>query len=389
MAKLAIQFGISDVALKKRCKRLRIPTPGLGYWARVAAGQKPHRARLPPAPSGIPADTVFRGDEQVVPEPVPKSQVPVLMIPEQLASPHAAVVWLQEAMKSGTPDEYDRLRIQSSWWPSTCVRKSTEPRLLILLDALFKGLESRGHTVAAKVPNRFNAHGPELVVNVMEHSFVIHAEERLRPRPHVMTTEEKKQSHVPYYAHQIRKWDQVPEGEIRICIFTGVSPDYRGRTSWSDTKTRTLDSQLGRAILDIENAAKYCCAEQAAKAEREKIRLKEKRERLRESRLNWYVNYLTKDLEEVAARWVTSRQLREFLQAYESKLTEEQRTEVALRWLAAARSHVERIDPLNAIETVAKDLEPADEYLEELISAAKSEAQANSEGPAGTCTKLL
>jgi hypothetical protein len=47
MSDLAKDFGISDVALGKRCRNLGIPVPGRGYWARVDAGQKPYRPQLP------------------------------------------------------------------------------------------------------------------------------------------------------------------------------------------------------------------------------------------------------------------------------------------------------------------------------------------------------
>lgn len=40
-------FGISDVALAKVCRKHKIPLPGLGYWARVKAGQKVHKPSLP------------------------------------------------------------------------------------------------------------------------------------------------------------------------------------------------------------------------------------------------------------------------------------------------------------------------------------------------------
>ena len=43
---LAAEFGISDVALAKRCRALKIPVPGRGHWAKVAAGQTPKRSRL-------------------------------------------------------------------------------------------------------------------------------------------------------------------------------------------------------------------------------------------------------------------------------------------------------------------------------------------------------
>src|SRR6266702_8626029 len=47
MSDLATQFDISDVALAKRCKQVDVPVPYRGYWARVAAGQKPNRIPLP------------------------------------------------------------------------------------------------------------------------------------------------------------------------------------------------------------------------------------------------------------------------------------------------------------------------------------------------------
>jgi hypothetical protein len=47
MLELARDFKISDVGLARRCRRLGIPVPGRGYWARLDAGQKPHRPKLP------------------------------------------------------------------------------------------------------------------------------------------------------------------------------------------------------------------------------------------------------------------------------------------------------------------------------------------------------
>src|SRR5690554_3451437 len=36
---LAQEFGISDVALAKTCRRAEVPVPGRGYWAKKAAGK--------------------------------------------------------------------------------------------------------------------------------------------------------------------------------------------------------------------------------------------------------------------------------------------------------------------------------------------------------------
>ena len=45
---VAKRYSMSDVGLGKICKKLRIPKPGLGYWAKKAAG-KPI-PRQPPLP---------------------------------------------------------------------------------------------------------------------------------------------------------------------------------------------------------------------------------------------------------------------------------------------------------------------------------------------------
>ena len=50
MTHLAKEFGLSDVGLRKICVKHNIPTPGLGYWAKLAHG-KPVR-QTPLTPSG-------------------------------------------------------------------------------------------------------------------------------------------------------------------------------------------------------------------------------------------------------------------------------------------------------------------------------------------------
>lgn len=47
-SKLAAEFGLSDVAIAKRCKKLEVPRPSRGYWAKLEAGRKPRRVPLPP-----------------------------------------------------------------------------------------------------------------------------------------------------------------------------------------------------------------------------------------------------------------------------------------------------------------------------------------------------
>lgn len=55
MRAVAKRFGVSDVALAKRCRRMGIPLPGRGYWAKKAAGKKVRQISLPKA---IPGKTI-------------------------------------------------------------------------------------------------------------------------------------------------------------------------------------------------------------------------------------------------------------------------------------------------------------------------------------------
>lgn len=51
--RLAEIYDISDVGLAKMCRRLRVPRPPVGYWQRVAAGQKISRIPLRAVPRGL------------------------------------------------------------------------------------------------------------------------------------------------------------------------------------------------------------------------------------------------------------------------------------------------------------------------------------------------
>jgi hypothetical protein len=46
--KVAESYGVSDVMLGKICRKLKIPKPGRGYWAKKSAGRRlPKRPQLP------------------------------------------------------------------------------------------------------------------------------------------------------------------------------------------------------------------------------------------------------------------------------------------------------------------------------------------------------
>ena len=49
---VAPRYGLSDVGLVKICKKLGIPVPPRGYWAKVKAGRPTRKVPLPALPAG-------------------------------------------------------------------------------------------------------------------------------------------------------------------------------------------------------------------------------------------------------------------------------------------------------------------------------------------------
>ena len=105
---VAKRYGISDVALRKICKKLAVPLPPLGYWARVAAGKK---LPTPPLPkySG-PAEIVrqrYVSDEPVEPDPehlVTRREFETraenrIVVSETLEMPHPLIAATERAFR--------------------------------------------------------------------------------------------------------------------------------------------------------------------------------------------------------------------------------------------------------------------------------------------------
>jgi hypothetical protein len=107
MSRLAAEFGISDVALAKICKKLDIPIPGRGYWARVTNGQKVKQPKLPKARADTRTEyTIAKHEPRVATEPV---EVPNIVVSDSLAGAHPIVKRIKtELTRDGRDSGYLR-----------------------------------------------------------------------------------------------------------------------------------------------------------------------------------------------------------------------------------------------------------------------------------------
>jgi hypothetical protein len=361
LSKLAARYGISNVALAKKCRKHAVPTPGVGYWAKLAAGQDPERPGLPSTPHGVPYQIVM---DHTPPTPQELRQPPPeVKVPPRLVEPHPVVKWLQDQLTDAKPDKYGRLVVGYESYPDVCIRRSCVSRALVLLDALFKTLVARGHDVQLKRRHEHSPY-PDMMVLLLGEEIPVEIEEKLARRPHVLTKEEHQQARSNLYG--IPKYDYYPDSELIIRL-KGVHYCYRGQQSWSDTKTRRLDDLLGHAVRAIEEAASAQRLERLEEQRKKEEELAEKRRRVRGKRLKWYREWLTEDLERMARSWKRSRTVINFLAAYERALpAAEGRSDPVSAWLEMAHHDAANLDPLNDMDSVAKELEPSDEALAEL-----------------------
>src|SRR5258708_4353973 len=179
MIKLAPRFGMSDVALRKRCHNHEIPTPGAGYWAQIAAGQIPEKVDLPPA--DISLEHILFEDRAAFVEGE-NVAVPVVVVADKLRDPHSVVVWLDGELRRAETDRHGRLVIGFHEFPEAVLTAKCRERALRVIDAFCKALEQRGHNVREGV-RRTNASHKEMLVAAFGETLSISLEEKRRRPP--------------------------------------------------------------------------------------------------------------------------------------------------------------------------------------------------------------
>lgn len=152
--KIAGELGISSSALKRICKAMKIPTPAVGYWTKVACGNKVKKARLPKATDNTKQEweiDPMRSQYQSGfkrPTPVERESYPEVPIASNLDDLHPLV-------------KNTRIQLRDEWsdksWSQCKPRKSLNAdissgmldRALLFLDALIRGIEAQGLELAS------------------------------------------------------------------------------------------------------------------------------------------------------------------------------------------------------------------------------------------------
>lgn len=304
MSRLAERFGLSGNGLAKICRRLDVPYPPRGYWARLAAKKEVRATALPRAKPGTPLSTaIYRKVPKPAEELAPGLQsalsevmakVGVLRVPERLHKPHAIIAgWLAEHERQLELARRDRDRWSVHYRPRDFT--SMDRRRHRLLDVLFKELEKRGARIGEN-----DRHDLHAVVSGEKLEFELREKYRQVRRP--LTAEELRWGSNRTGTRQELK----PTGFFLFAIRSHLPRTLR--REWLERDDAPIDDRLGEIAATFMVAGPIM-ADERRQREEEARRAEEARQRQRQDR-NWWRRFT-----EIAAAWDEAGTARRFLLA--------------------------------------------------------------------------
>ena len=362
VSKLAPQFGLSGVGFAKMCKRLGIPLPNRGFWARKQAGQSPRRPPLPKAKSGQDqrvqlrrldnnAQSAFAEAKQKAAEA--KKTMEDLECPSELVDPHPLIRAATNRLKRKTGwNHHKGLRSAPDEILNIEVTEGSLDRALLIMDVLIKAMASRSGEV------RINSEMKETLLHLDGVDLPITLAEHVGRTKHEITPEEKKAQerywnrssrdpNAPY--PHIPQYDYHPSGQLTLSV--GRWPCK----TWRDTPRTKLEKRLTEIIPGItsvavetrqreEKQARKAAERQAAK-DRYAARMKGRSDEKQAFR----------QLRRDARNWAMANQIRAYIDAKMRDQKHEVLSSEASAWAAWASQKAAWLDPMIEVSDIVLD----------------------------------
>jgi hypothetical protein len=389
MTEVAAEFGISDVALAKRCASVEIPVPPRGYWARVQAGQKPRRPDLPARRSkgGFSTDSEVEVPKRSpdpprpAPPPLTASEIEIRQrlesfvpaVPHDLSNACSAVKRTAVDLKLSKIGDFDWAKGERSG-PILQVEGTDAARTrgLRILDGVLKAALTAGFTFEADPPNpdrhRARYGSPtedrpqpgQIVVD--GEAFRLRIDERRAQKPHVPTEDEIRRRKRGEYVYA-PTFDHTSTGELRLHL---TDLDGRDFATFKDGIRKKLEDQISAALNALIERSQH------EKRWREQRRLSELAERQRQE-LAWKQSQrrdlqgkFVAELERQTGAWARARLFRRYLRAARRALASGETLTVSIDgtsvdFLDWAERYVDQMDPLTQAPR-NPDLQPNDSH---------------------------
>lgn len=374
LIKVAQQYGVSGVAIGKTCRKLGIPLPGRGYWAKKAAGGRTKILPLPPLKPGQP--NVISTNHIVRPQPDPSRQskktigdsanTQLTAMTSGSLKPHHLIKNTAKNLRRFSAEGHSIFR------ETACidirVSRSALNRATSLMDTLLKTMESKGLKVVVTEPGeKVEAIVTPLGLDksshtgiVLEGAFVPFGIDEAYLPESTWSTQVHPNSmadRITYVPCSTSK--RVGTGELILRIRDNYGPGVR--LTWRDGKRQKLEAMVADIVNGIHD---YAIAKLQAHKNYEDRRLVEEENRrryLEEQRQIKEEKARIFDLESRAADWHKVVLARDFISAVDETLTRgdyaDELVDDVTTWLAWAKAHVRQLEA-EALFTITVRREP-------------------------------
>jgi len=325
LTKLQAKYGVSNVAIGKACRKLKVPLPGRGYWAKLAAG---HQVKQLPLPEFKDAPIVQRMKTEATPKPTPDSSDPELAQIAKVRSQPLAVRTDQHKLVESSAgllrrtrtDDYGRT-IPPTERPCVDIRVSKEllDRALLLMNTIVFALEENGFPVK-KEQGSTSAH-----IFGQDIKFAIREDLKVKER--------QTANGLPHIYER--------SGSL-VFEISEYSPE-KCRKRWADGKTQRVEEMLPQCVAGLMLVGRTVRIWQEGLRKQHEKWEREEKERAEYKRLSEQLNGWIEG-------WQKANQIREFVAAVEKCCIEngEPTSPDSPRgtWIAWALERADAFDPL-------------------------------------------
>ena len=350
ITKIAKDYDVSDSAIIKICKKMEVPRPGMGYWAKVEHGKK---VKVKPlgklTKKGVDRHYLWKQgylegqlDEKGNSNPLIEMESKpenLIIVLESLEDAHKLTTMNIKRFKNAKADERGILHPRSAQHLDLQITRGTEDRALRIMDALLKAFDKRGwqFEVSAEAKHR-------MVVVVQDEDIPLSLQETVRAVEHVETDKEKRARATGRWFYPPR-YDYVQTGRLKLSMETFYR--YSGRSSWGDGKIQRVESCLNKFCAGL---AQYSEATKQKIVKDEKARimreLKYSGQRRQQEKMEYEMS-MRKQLVEQTKSWQTAKGIRAFVDASSAQVREDVSIlESHHKWVEWALGYADSIDPL-------------------------------------------